>query len=147
MLLSPLWEDTEDDKAPCWRLYAIATEDSSPVEDSLEAWLDDEQYEGYASGLIDLIEAIGYAANGPAIFNGNSSICHEAIEGEGIYRLRKGCLRLYFFYGLDRKVVLCPYAEVKRTDKVSRSTRKLLLDARDAYAEAHAQNALKIKEN
>lgn len=147
MLLSPLWEETEDDKSPSWRLFAIVTAESSPVEDALEEWLDDEQYQAYASGLIDLIEAIGHAPDGPGIFNGNRNICHEAVEGEGIFRLRKGCLRLYFFYGLDRKVVLCPYAEVKRDDKVSKKTRKLLLAAKSAYMEAHAQNALEIKEN
>lgn len=143
MLLSPLWDDSEGSE-PNWRLYAIATDDGCPVEEFLENCLSNANLERYANGLIDLIYKIGQSEKGPRMFEGNSGICHEAVDGEAIYRLRKGDVRLYFFYGNDRKVVICPHGEVKRSERVSKATKRLLIQARDSYNDAHKKNALRI---
>jgi mRNA-degrading endonuclease RelE of RelBE toxin-antitoxin system len=141
MFLSPLWDDSDGSK-PIWQIYAIANDQGCPVEESLEQWLNDASLRKHATGMLDLIVKIGQCQQGPVMFAAN---CHEAVAGEGIYRLRKGELRLYFFYGNNQKVIVCPHGEIKRTDKVSKTVRQLLIEARNNYLEAHRTKALKIK--
>ena len=67
----------------------------------------------------------------PYIFNGS---CHEAIAGSGIYRLRQGVLRLYFFYDRD-KVIICSDLKIKRQDKLKRSEEDALIQYKKLYEE------------
>jgi len=142
MFLTRLWDPQQGE--PVWELYAIAEGGECQVTASLDQWLNTPELEAYAAGLVALLEQISRHERGPALFHGNQTLCHEAVTGEAIYRFRKGDLRLYWFYGDDRKVVIFPYCEIKRTEKVAASVKRRLIAARDEYREAHRKAKLKI---
>jgi len=142
MRLIGLWDPSK--REPEWKVYALAEGNECPVLERLGAWSTTRQFQAYADGLMNLIERISNDPRGPDLFHGNRAICHEAVEGERIFRLRKGPLRLYWFYGEERRVVICPFCEQKRSDKVEASTQRLLVAARDAYVVASQSMQIEI---
>lgn len=145
MFLIPLW-DTESASA-AWQVYAISDGTQCQVVDSLEEWLEDRSLRGYANGIFAIIGHLTSGQMGPDLLLRNSGLCHEAVSGRRIFRIRKGALRLYWFYGEGQKVIICPHAEVKRRNDVSVATQRALTKAHDAYTKAFADGEIVILNN
>lgn len=141
MFLTPLW-DVENTSA-VWQVYAMSKDgESFQVEDSLERWMNNPNTAGYADGIIATINHITSGQVSPENLLRRGSLCHEAIKGSSIFRIRKGVIRLYWFYGEGQKVIICPYTEEKRQDAVSKSTQRILLNSKADYQKAVANNEI-----
>ncbi|CAB3851017.1 hypothetical protein [Achromobacter animicus] len=147
MLLIPLWEQSDDDEDPLWRFYSIAGEDDScPVVDALSNLVAEDGT--LATHVVNMLAFIGEVTKhdeGPKLYHGVTSVCHEAVSGEQIYSFRKGPLRLYWFYGKDRRVVVCPCVTVKNEKKTNKALATKLIELRDEYEKDHKEGALKIR--
>ena len=146
MLLIPLWEAPEDKTPPPWRLYSIADDNKEcPIVASLILLLKDAKYAAHAEALVALISTLCWHERGPKLYHGNLAVCHESVYGEQIFGFRKGPLRLHWFYGVDKQVVICSTLEVKCTAKTPKKVAKKLIAARDAYHAAHLAQILSEK--
>ncbi len=132
MILFPLVDEEKND-SPVWQFYAIGKDETQC---ELLEFLDSfpEKKDEYKAGrqLIAIIKRLQYVAEGPQALKG-TSYCHEAIDGERIYEFKKPPLRIYWFYGEGRKVVVCAYGIAKRQPKTSTKDRRRLIKLRDDY--------------
>jgi hypothetical protein len=147
MLLIPLWEQCDDDKEPLWRFYSIAGEDGTcPIINELAKLADEEgALATHVGGMLAFIGEITKHDQGPKLYHGVTAVCHEAVKGEQIYSFRKGPLRLYWFYGNDRRVVICPCVTVKVTKETPKTLANQLVEWRDQYAGDHKAQKLTFK--
>src|SRR5690554_1778279 len=122
MFLTPLWD--ADNTSAVWQVYAISDETKCQVVDSLEQWTGDRSMRAHAHGVFAVINHLTSGQISPDQLLRNGGLCHEAVKGTRIFRIRKGVIRLYWFYGEEQKVIICPHIETKRQDVVSRSTKK-----------------------
>lgn len=142
MELIPMW-DMDSDKTPQWEFYAIQHKTNCLKE--FEALLDNRLTQKHTLQLIKTINALCFHDEGPKLYINNSNICHEAVAGERIYSFRKGNVRLYWFYGQDRRVVICPMVLVKREQKTSRDIANKLIKFKTSYFEAKQNQNITYK--
>jgi len=69
-------------------------------------------------------------------------VCHEAVAGAQIYEFIKGPLRLYWFYGADRRVIIIPGIYRKKQQTTPRKIERMLRKAKQDYLAAHGQGTL-----
>lgn len=113
-----------------FKVVAILDGDDCPTKAFLE--VGDVKTRAHRAGLAVWLQQI--AMNGLGWLS--ASACHEAKTDSGIYRLRKGDLRLYFFHGRDGEVVVCCDGEVKRGDKPHAGTIRRAERAKRDYEDA-----------
>lgn len=134
MHLLPLWVKGENE--PTWKIYSIASEDETcPITEALHRIIREGDSVRHVEAMVALIKTISFDTHGPQVYIG-TTVCHEAVSGEAIYAFRKGSLRLYWFYGADRKVVICPHIDTKHVPKTSKALAKKLTEIKDSYFDA-----------
>lgn len=87
-------------------------EDCCPITEFLEE-AEGSNYEKHANGLMVLLER--FAEHGHEIFNDKQ--CHYIDKNNKIWQLRKGSLRLLWFYGGKNRVIVCSHAFIKKSQK------------------------------
>jgi len=145
MLLLPLWKTETDD--PEWKMYSIANKESAcPVSIALNQIIQNGNNNSHVMAILSLIEKVSSHEQGPKLYEG-TPVCHEAVAGEGIYEFRKGDLRLYWFYGQPRKVIICPHIFTKHVRKTPKAVARKLIQLRDEYQNAHEQSDINFGGN
>lgn len=139
MELIPMWDAQSKDPL-YWEFYAIQHKTNCIEE--IERLMKDAATQKHAFQLIKTINDTCFNQSGPKLYENNKNICHEAVNGEGIYEIRKGNIRLYWFYGHNRRVVICPMAIVKRAQKTPSDVAKKLKTLKADYFEAANKNNL-----
>ncbi|WP_147279425.1 hypothetical protein [Oligella ureolytica] len=142
MELIPMW-DTDNKKTLYWEFYAI--QHPTNCVEELGNLLANHTTKRHAEQLIKTINDLCFHEIGPKLYINNPNICHEAVSGEGIYGLRKGNIRLYWFYGLDRRVVICPLIFVKRVQKTPTDVVTKLLHFKQSYFDAALKKNITYK--
>lgn len=137
-----MW-DVNSDRFHHWEFYAIQHETNCLEE--LSELLDKKATRKHAEQLIKTINELSLHEQGPKIFINNPNICHEAVAGEAIYSLRKGDIRLYWFYGENRRVVICPMVFVKKEQKTPKAIAKKLKEFKSSYLEAYKNQHITYK--
>lgn len=69
--------------------------------------------------------------------------CHEAVAGAQIYEFIKGPLRLYWFYGADRQVIIVPAVHHKKQQKTPKDVVLMLRREQQVYRENHRKGVLR----
>ncbi|WP_341674980.1 type II toxin-antitoxin system RelE/ParE family toxin [Niveibacterium sp. SC-1] len=110
-----------------WDITAVLDGDCCPVLDGLDEFA--LVRESDANGMFDQIERL--ANLGHQGFNIGS--CHYVDEGEHIYQLRKGNLRLLFFYGGGNRIIVCSHVFMKSSQKTPASEITRAIAAKHAY--------------
>lgn len=106
-----------------YTVAAVMHGDECPTEQFLTEG--EERYRAQRVGLADIIERI--ANEGwPGI---SRSMTHEVDKRRKIYELIKGDLRLFYFHGKDRTLVICTSGVIKKGQKVN----KKAVDEADRY--------------
>ncbi len=133
-----MW-DAQRKESPCWEFYAIQRETNciDEIADLLQT--NDSRH---ALKLLKTIDETCFHLLGPKLYEKNPNICHEAVAGEGIFELRKGNIRLYWFYGNGRRVVICSMVIVKRVQKTPAAVANKLVEYKKAYFKAVRENTL-----
>mgnify|MGYP001043107019 CR=1 FL=1 len=137
-----MW-DEDTDQTLQWEFYAIQHKTNSIQE--LAVLLENSATHSHAVQLIKTINDLCFHELGPKLFLNNPNICHEAVTGEGIYSFRKGNIRLYWFYGHERRIVICPMVSVKKTQKTPKEIVKKLKDFKTSYFEASKKQSILYK--
>ncbi len=146
MHLLPLW--MKEDGEPAWQIYSLANSDAScPITAAFEAIRHNGNSNRHIDGMLALIRTISRDEHGPKLYIGNPNVCHEAVSGEGIFAFRKGSLRLYWFYGESRKIVICPHLSTKNVSKTPKPLAATLIQLRDEYLQACASSNITVGEN
>lgn len=136
MLLTPLFDDSM--VRPSWAAYTPCdAAGEAPLLCEIAALLDDATYSKSMRGLLSLIELVQASERGPLDLIPNGALCHEAIADENVFELIKGPLRMYWFYGLDRRMIIVATVKVKRGRRTPSAIKKSLLAMRDEYWAAH----------
>lgn len=132
MILFPL-RDEQDARKPIWQFFAIGrNNDQCELLEFLSSFPEKTQEHKAASALIAVIKRLQYEISGPMALKG-TPYCHEAISGQQVYEFRKMSLRLYWFYGVGEKIIICAYGIEKRHPKTSKEDRKRLIELRNMY--------------
>ena len=144
VILFPL-RDEDKVNSSIWQFYAIGGADETKCEllDFLANFSDKTPEYTAALALIALIKMVQSEVRGPLALRG-TSLCHEAIDGEGVYEFIKKPLRIYWFYGEGEKIVICAYGIIKRHTKTDKQDRKRLIELRDKYIEDVATDCIFI---
>jgi hypothetical protein len=114
-----------------FKVVAILDDKGCPTKSFIEQG--DDKTRVHRAGLFRWLKEIATRGLGGWL---PASACHEAESRSGIYRLRKGDLRLYFFHGKEGEVVVCCDGEIKRSDKPDAAVIKRAKNAKRAYETA-----------
>ncbi|WP_025371779.1 hypothetical protein [Advenella mimigardefordensis] len=145
MDLVELWQ-SKDPRKLCWKVYGVLEDGCCQVYDKFLELAQIEADRKRAGNLLQKIQHIAFNEDGPNLYTKDSKVCHEAIAGTGIYRLRKDQLRLYFFYDRDH-VVICSLLLEKRKDKLSDAEEDRLIKIKQNYERTtHRFNIVKNKD-
>lgn len=117
---------------------AVMDGDDCPTEDFLVEG--DAATENAREGLLEMMYHIAERGlqNCPAGWS------HEVSKKDGIYELIKGRLRLFFFKGSGRQIVVCTHGIMKKTQKASTHEVKRAKGYKDSYEAAQGRNQLKV---
>lgn len=118
----------------------------APLLSDIGALLGDSTYAKHMSGLMSLLALVQTSVRGPKELESNASLCHEAVSGEAIFEFIKGPLRLYWFYGLDRRVIIVATVKVKKGQKTPAAIKRAMLALKREYSIAHGGGHLRIHE-
>lgn len=99
-------------------------------------------YAASAKALLAMIEKCASSDSGPRIFNDKQ--CHEADKNESIYEFIKGDLRLLWFYGEDRKVIICSHGFLKKSDKTPNAEKQRAITLKTQYLKAHKNQEIEV---
>lgn len=100
------------------------------------------KYSASAKGLLAMLEKTSTSENGPRIFNDDQ--CHEVDKSESIFEFIKGDLRLLWFYGKDRKVVVCSHGFLKKSQKTPDAERQRAIALKKQYMKAHKKQEIEV---
>ena len=92
--------------------------------------------------LLALLETVLTRPEGPRLFMGVKKRCHEAVSGTQIYEFIKGPLRLYWFYGADRQVIIVPSVHHKKQQTTPKKVEQMLRREQKAYRQGHKDGTL-----
>jgi len=110
-----------------YTISAVMNGDRCPVHDVLVNGFPN--YEANSNGLLDMITRI--AKNGFHQFS--SQQCHYIDQDKKIYELIRGRLRLIFFHGKNKTIMICTDIVVKDTQKANQKVVKRALKTYDDY--------------
>lgn len=110
-----------------YTIAAVMQKDECPVQDALVNGYPN--YEACSNGLLDMICRI--AENGFKQFS--SKQCHLINKDKKIYELIRGRLRLIFFHGKNKTIMICTEVVVKDTQKTDRKVVNRALKIYDDY--------------
>lgn len=112
---------------------AAASDRKGKVECSLTDFLnqcvDSKQYRGSAVGLYKLIEM--FSMSGHDALTTDQS--HFVDQDNKIYQLKKGDLRVLYFYANDKSIVICSHGFLKTTQRADKKEVKKAIRLRDEY--------------
>lgn len=120
------------------QIVAMMDGEACPVEDFL---LNGESStDSTRSGLLSMMEYIAEHGfqNIPAKWT------HEANKKEGIYELIKGRLRVFFFKGEGKQIVVCTHGAMKKTSKADPAEVAKAKAHKDRYRTAAAKNQIEV---
>lgn len=69
---------------------------------------------------------------------------HEASKQHGIYELVKGRLRLFYFKGKDKQIVVCTHGAMKKSQRASTKEVNKAKSYKDDYTEACKNDVLEV---
>lgn len=99
------------------------------LNDFLVACVDSKQYHGSAVGLFKLIEM--FSVSGSEALTTDQS--HFVDQENKIYQLKKGDLRVLYFYANDKSIVICSHGFLKSTTKADKKEVKKAIRLRNEY--------------
>lgn len=127
-----------------WKAYTpCRTRNDAQLVDEIEALLQDSNFSNTMTDLLALAETALESESGPQLLKSNHKLCHEAIAGEGVYEFIKGRLRMYWFYGRERRVIIVAAVRVKKGQTTSADVKRFLLATKRQYVHANEQNTLR----
>ena len=127
----------------CWRAFTPCSADGrSRLRDEIQQLLDDSNLSGAIADLVAMLGVVLARPAGPRMYQGVLKRCHEAVAGAQIYEFIKGPLRLYWFYGEDRQVIIVPAVYHKKQQKTPKEIVQMLRRAQQEYREGHRQGSL-----
>ena len=116
-----------------YSVTAFASDRKGKIECPLHTFLaecvDNKQYHGSAVGLYKLIEM--FSASGSEALTTDQS--HYVDQDNKIYQLKKGDLRVLYFYASDKSIVICSHGFLKSTTKADKKEVKKAIRLRDEY--------------
>jgi hypothetical protein len=129
-----------------WDIYAPVVGGGTNTMDCVEDFIGQhiQQHEAACSGLLALIEAAAEHPEGPKSLG--NALCHYVSNPHEpkIYEFIKGRLRLLWFYGEGRRVIICAHGFFKASKKTPRCEVERALEIREQYLEAHNNNNIEI---
>jgi hypothetical protein len=127
----------------CWRAFTPCSADGrSTLQADVLRFLSDPNLSGAMTDLLALMETVLTRPEGPRLYLGVKKRCHEAVSGAQIYEFIKGPLRLYWFYGEDRQVVIVPAVHHKKQRATPKKVEQMLRNELRAYRQAHRDGTL-----
>lgn len=124
-----------------YQVVAVMDGDDCPAEDFLVEG--EASTESSREGLMVMISHIAEYG----FQNCPSGWTHEVSKPDGIYELIKGRLRLFFFKGTGKQIVVCTHGIMKKTQKASKQEVSKAKAYKDSYEAAQGENQLKVVKN
>jgi len=118
-----------------WTIYEVDEVLMSFLE-SLE-----DNYSGMVDQILPLLERITSQQQGPKSLN--KKICHRIDDDHDIWQIRKGRIRLLWFYDKGR-VIVCAHTFLKKSQKTPRRERDKARRVKKAYFQAKQSGQLNI---
>ncbi|MFT7338142.1 MAG: hypothetical protein ACI92B_001471 [Marinobacter maritimus] len=106
----------------------------------IERCLDEKQYHGAATGLFKLIEI--FAADGSEGLTTDQS--HFVDQQHKIYQLKKGDLRVLYFYADDKSIVICSHGFIKSSKKADKKEVSKALKLQKEYFKSKKLDFLQL---
>lgn len=123
-----------------WNFYAIADEQGTcQVEDFLHALQGKLAETGVE--MLAFLDGMVFHPEGPRRWIGTKR-CHESVNDERIFEFRIGDLRVHWFYGAGRAVVVLAIAALKQGGQTPKQLKKQLIALRNDYLRAVADKKL-----
>lgn len=127
-----------------YTVVAAADDRKGSVECSLlgfiERCLDEKQYHGAATGIFKLIEI--FSTDGSDGLTTDQS--HFVDQQNKIYQLKKGDLRVLYFYADDKSIVICSHGFIKSTGKADKKQVKRAVNLRKEYLKTKKMDVLEL---
>lgn len=121
-----------------FEIVAVMHGENCPAEEFLAQG--DAGTESYRGGLFVMLTKIAEVG-----FEGvSSSWLHEASKRDRIFEFRKGPLRLFFFKGVGRLIVVCTVGTRKKTQRADPRAVASSVAMRKEYFDAVKSNNLKV---
>ncbi|MFC4296748.1 hypothetical protein ACFO0J_01680 [Castellaniella hirudinis] len=105
--------------------------------------MDDPNLSGAMADLLAMLGVVLTRPKGPQMYLGVPKRCHEAVAGAQIYEFIKGPLRLYWFYGEDRQVIIVPAVHHKKQQTTPKQIERMLRREQKAYRDGHRNGGLR----
>ncbi len=117
-----------------WTVYAL---------DSVLMFLEsiESQYSGMVAQLMPLLERVASDARGPRSLN--KKICHRVDEQGDIWQIRKGRIRVLWFYD-EGRVIICAHAFLKKDNKTPKREKEQARSAKAAYLDARQAGRIRV---
>lgn len=119
-----------------YRVLAEASDRKGRVECSLLTFLNEyyekKQYRGSAAGMFKLIEM--FAEGGGSALTTEQS--HYVDKDNKIYQLKKGDLRVLYFYANEKDIVICSHGFLKTTRKAEKKEVDKAIRLQSSYLES-----------
>ena len=100
--------------------------DDCPAE---EFCLTEDAYEASRVGLLNFLERASQQGFDASL----GRVAHLVNRENGIYEFVKGRLRLFFFHGKGKQIVVCTTGVIKKTQKVDKQPIEKAIKLRDEY--------------
>ncbi len=100
------------------------------------------KHHGSRAGLFKFLRE--FATHGPRNFN--SEQCHYVDKEEKIWQFVKGDLRILWFYGDERKLIICTHGFVKSSAKTPISQKEHAIAIKQKYLTAARSRAVTINQ-
>jgi len=130
-----------------YTVTAAATDRKGKVECSLNDFLtecvDSKQYHGSAVGLYKLIEM--FSVSGSDALTTDQS--HFVDQENKIYQIKKGDLRVLYFYTSEKRIVICSHGFLKSTTKADKKEVKKAVRLRNEYLSSGQLEFVELPEN
>jgi len=141
-------EDLCNGRPAYWRAFTPCTAAGvSALQEDMQRFLADPNLAGAMADLLALMESVLTRPEGPRLFLGVSKRCHEAVANSQIYEFIKGPLRLYWFYGEDRQVIIVPAVRHKKQQTTPKAIQQMLRREQKAYRQGHKDRTLQYLKN
>lgn len=122
-------------KKDIWEIYEVCDKEGhSP----LLKWFKElnPKYKGSIGRMLAIINRVSKEKQGPNLLS--TDISHEVDKNASIYEFIAGDLRLLWFYsGVERRVIVCGCQHLKKTRKVNKQEVKRIINIKDNYHSAH----------
>lgn len=125
-----------------WNFYAISDAHGAC---QVESFLDGLRGKLARTGedMLAFLDAMVFEREGPRRWIGTAR-CHESVANERIFEFIIGDLRVHWFYGDGRAVVILAVAALKRSSDTPRKLKSELKALRDGYMKAAKDRSLTI---